>query len=110
MTAVVGTHTHSPTADERVLPGGTAYMSDVGMCGDYHSVLGMTAAEPVNRFVTRIHRERFEPAVGPATVCGVAIETDDKTGHAIKVGGLRLGGVLAPTQPQFWIEGETSSS
>ena len=110
VTAVVGTHTHSPTADERVLPGGTAYMSDVGMCGDYHSVLGMTSAEPVNRFVTRIHRERFEPAIGPATVCGVAIETDDKTGHAIKVGGLRLGGVLAPTEPRFWIEGETSGS
>ena len=110
VTAVVGTHTHSPTADERVLPGGTAYMSDVGMCGDYHSVLGMTSAEPVNRFVTRIHRERFEPAIGPATVCGVAIETDDKTGHAIKVGGLRLGGVLAPTEPRFWIVGETSGS
>ena len=110
VTAVVGTHTHSPTADERVLPGGTAYMSDVGMCGDYHSVLGMTSAEPVNRFVTRIHRERFEPAIGPATVCGVAIETDDKTGHAIKVGGLRLGGVLAPTEPRFWFEGETSGS
>ena len=108
VTAVVGTHTHAPTADERVLPGGTAYMSDVGMCGDYHSVLGMIAAEPVNRFITRIHRERFEPAIGPATVCGVAIETDDKTGRAVKIASLRLGGVLTPAEPQFWNEGETS--
>ena len=110
VTAVVGTHTHSPTADQRVLPGGTAYMSDVGMCGDYHSVLGMDPAEPVNRFLTRIHRERFEPALGPATVCGLAIETDDKTGRAVKVAGLRLGGVLSPAEPQFWIEGETSQA
>ena len=108
VTAVVGTHTHAPTSDERVLPGGTAYMSDVGMCGDYHSVLGMDPSEPVSRFVTRIHRERFEPAMGQATVCGVAIETDDKTGRALKVGGLRLGGVLTPAEPQFWVEGETS--
>lgn len=108
VTAVVGTHTHAPTADERVLPGGTAYMSDVGMCGDYHSVLGMNAAEPVNRFVSRIQRERFEPAMGAATVCGVAIDVDDRTGRANRIGGLRLGGVLAPAEPQFWIEGETS--
>ncbi len=110
VTAVVGTHTHAPTADERVLPGGTGFMSDVGMCGDYHSVLGMDAAEPVSRFLTRIHRERFEPALGPATVCGLAIETDDKTGRARAVSSLRLGGVLTPTEPQFWIEGETSKS
>lgn len=108
VSAVVGTHTHAPTADERILPGGTAYMSDVGMCGDYHSVLGMDAAEPVSRFLTRIPRERFEPAVGPATVCGLAIETDDKTGRTVKLAGLRLGGALAPAEPQFWIEGETS--
>lgn len=104
VTAVVGTHTHAPTADERVLPGGTAYMSDVGMCGDYHSVLGMAPGEPVSRFLTRIPRERFEPALGPATVCGVAIETDDKTGRATRIAGLRLGGVLAPTEPQFWTD------
>ena len=108
VTAVAGTHTHSPTADHRILPGGTAFMSDVGMCGDYQSVLGMIAAEPVNRFLTRIPRERFEPAAGPATVCGLAIETDDKTGRAIRVGALRLGGVLAPAEPAFWIEGEAS--
>jgi metallophosphoesterase (TIGR00282 family) len=110
VSAVVGTHTHAPTADQRVLPGGTAFMSDVGMCGDYHSVLGMNAAEPVSRFLTRIPRERFEPAVGPATVCGVAIETDDRTGKARMIAGLRLGGALAPAEPQPWIEGETSGA
>lgn len=105
VSAVIGTHTHAPTADERVLPGGTAFMSDAGMCGDYNSVLGMHAAEPVNRFITRIPKERFEPAMGPASVCGLAIETDDKTGLAVRCHALRLGGVLAPTEPQFWIEG-----
>ena len=104
VTAVVGTHTHAPTADQRILPGGTAFMSDAGMCGDYHSVLGMQAAEPVNRFLTRIPRERFEPAHGPATLSGLAIETDDATGKATRIAPLRLGGVLAPTEPLFWTE------
>jgi len=102
VTAVIGTHTHVPTADERVLPGGTAFMADVGMCGHYHSVLGMDPGEPLNRFLTRIPRERFEPAMGPATVCGLAIETDDETGHAVRVAGLRFGGVLTPSEPRFW--------
>jgi len=106
VSVVVGTHTHAPTADERILPGGTAFISDAGMCGDYHSVLGMQAAEPVSRFLTRIPRERFEPANGQATVCGLAVEIDDKSGKAVRVAGLRLGGVLAPTEPLFWIPGE----
>lgn len=100
---VVGTHTHSPTADERVLPGGTAYMSDAGMCGDYNSVLGMDSEEPINRFLTRIPRERFEPALGPATVSGMAVEIDDKTGLALWTKGLRLGGVLEPAEPLLWV-------
>ena len=104
VSCVAGTHTHSPTADERVLPGGTAFMSDVGMCGDYNSVLGMKAEEPVNRFVSRIPRERFEPAMGEATVCGLAVEIDDRTGLAVSAGPLRIGGVLAPTEPAFWAE------
>lgn len=104
VSCVAGTHTHSPTADERVLPGGTAFMSDVGMCGDYNSVLGMKAEEPVNRFVSRIPRERFEPAMGEATVCGLAVEIDDRTGLAVSTGPLRIGGVLAPTEPDFWAE------
>jgi 2',3'-cyclic-nucleotide 2'-phosphodiesterase len=99
---VVGTHTHSPTADERVLPGGTAYMSDAGMCGDYNSVLGMDIEEPLNRFLTRIPRERFEPALGPATVAGLAVEIDDRTGHAVWARGVRMGGVLPPTPPLPW--------
>lgn len=106
VSVVAGTHTHSPTADHRVLKGGTAYMSDVGMCGDYDSVLGMDAVEPINRFITRIPRERFEPALGPATVSGLAVEIDDTTGLAIAAAPVRLGGVLAPTEPHIWQTGE----
>jgi len=102
VTCVVGTHTHAPTADDRVLPGGTAYMSDAGMCGDYNSVLGMDVAEPVNRFLTRIPRERFEPAQGPATLSGLAVEVDDRTGLATACHAVRVGGVLKPIEPPFW--------
>ena len=101
-TCVVGTHTHSPTSDNRILPGGTAFISDVGMCGDYNSVLGMKADEPVNRFLTRIPKERFEPAMGEGTLCGYAVEIDDTTGLAVKQAPLRLGGVLSATEPAFW--------
>lgn len=101
-TAVVGTHTHAPTADERVLPRGTAYMSDAGMSGDYTSVLGMDSEEPINRFLTRIPRSRFEPALGPATVCGLAVDVDDTTGLAVHVGPLRIGGCLSQAEPAFW--------
>src|SRR5688572_747107 len=99
---VVGTHTHAPTADERVLSGGTAFMGDVGMCGDYDSVLGMSKEEPLNRFLTKIARTRMEPAQGPATLSGVAVEVDDSTGLATQVAGVRFGGVLAPAEPLFW--------
>ncbi|MGI9520073.1 MAG: TIGR00282 family metallophosphoesterase [Hyphomicrobiaceae bacterium] len=102
VSCVAGTHTHSPTADERILPHGTAYQSDAGMCGDYNSILGMKTDEPVRRFVTRIPKERFEPALGPATVCGLAIELDDKTGLAHHVSSLRIGGVLTTILPGFW--------
>ena len=104
VSCVVGTHTHAPTADERVLPRGTAFMSDVGMCGDYDSVLGMDPGEPLNRFLTKIPRGRFEPAMGPATISGLAVEIDDATGLARRTAGVRLGGVLTPTEPQFWVE------
>ena len=102
---VVGTHTHTPTADDRILPKGTAFQSDVGMCGDYTSVLGMDTAEPISRFLTRIPRGRFEPAVGEATLCGIAMETDDSTGLARHAGALRLGGSLRPQEPAFWTPG-----
>lgn len=110
VSGVIGTHTHAPTADHRVLSGGTAYISDIGMCGDYNSVLGMDTAEPINRFLTRIPRERFEPAQGPATISGLGIEIDDASGLAERVGVLRLGGVLAPTEPLFWVEEERSGN
>lgn len=102
VSCVAGTHTHSPTADHRVLPGGTAYQSDVGMCGDYNSVLGMKSGEPVNRFLTRIPRDRFEPSMGEATVSGLAVEIDDANGLATNVGLLRMGGALSETMPVFW--------
>jgi len=102
VSVVVGTHTHTPTADERLLDGGTAYMSDAGMCGDYNSVLGMDIAEPVNRFQTKVPRQRFEPSLGPATLSGLAVEIDDESGLAVQVGALRLGGALKPCEPTFW--------
>src|SRR5919109_2299687 len=110
VSCVVGTHTHAPTADEHVLPAGTGYISDVGMCGDYNSVLGMDPQEPVSRFLTRIPRERFEPAMGPVTISGLAIEIDDATGLARRVQAVRLGGVLAPAEPLFWVDEEPSSA
>ncbi|MEO0618614.1 MAG: TIGR00282 family metallophosphoesterase [Pseudomonadota bacterium] len=100
---VVGTHTHTPTSDDRVLPGGTAYMSDAGMTGDYSGVLGMDADEPMHRFVTRLSRGRFQPGENEASICGVAVETDDATGLALKVEPLRLGGSLRSAEPQFWV-------
>jgi 2',3'-cyclic-nucleotide 2'-phosphodiesterase len=104
VSCVVGTHTHTPTADDRVLPGGTAFMTDAGMCGDYNSVVGMEIEEPINRFVTRIPRGRFEPAQGAATLSGLAVETDDTTGLARFAKAVRLGGALAPSEPLLWVE------
>jgi metallophosphoesterase (TIGR00282 family) len=100
---VVGTHTHVPTADHRILPGGTAFMSDVGMTGDYESVIGMAKDEPLGRFLRRIPQGKFEPANGPATLCGVAVETDDASGLAPRVAPLRLGGRLEEVRPAFWL-------
>jgi hypothetical protein len=102
--AVIGTHTHAPTADERVLPAGTAFISDVGMCGDYNSVLGMDTEEPINRFLTKIPRARFEPARGVATLSGLAVEIDDETGLALRCSALRMGPNLEPAEPAFWVE------
>lgn len=96
---VVGTHTHVPTADGMVLPGGTAYLSDAGMCGDYHSVIGMKKDEPLRRFITGMPKGRFEPALGEATLSGLFVETDDRTGAAISVSPVRLGGHLPEQMP-----------
>jgi metallophosphoesterase (TIGR00282 family) len=99
---VVGTHTHAPTADHRILPGGTAFQSDVGMTGDFDSVIGMNKTEPLNRFVRKIPSAKFEPASGPATLCGIAVETDDATGLALRVAPVRIGGQLHEARPAFW--------
>jgi metallophosphoesterase (TIGR00282 family) len=99
---VVGTHTHVPTADYQILPGGTAYMTDAGMTGDYDSVIGMQKDEPLRRFQTGIPSSRFEPAAGTATLSGVVVETDDATGLAAKIAPVRIGGRLSPAAPEFW--------
>jgi metallophosphoesterase (TIGR00282 family) len=91
---VVGTHTHVPTADATILGRGTAYQTDAGMCGDYDSVIGMDKVEPLKRFVTGMSGGRFEPALGAATVSGVLVETDDRTGLARSVEAVRIGGRL----------------
>ncbi len=96
---VVGTHTHVPTGDAQIMPKGTAYLTDAGMCGDYHSVIGMEKAEPMRRFVTGMNKSRFTPATGEATLSGVYVETDDKTGHATKVRMIRVGGRLEQAEP-----------
>ncbi|MBF9021094.1 TIGR00282 family metallophosphoesterase [Rhodobacterales bacterium HKCCA1058] len=92
---VVGTHTHVPTADTMILSNGTAYQTDAGMCGDYDSVIGMDKAEPLRRFLTHIPKERFSPALGEATLSGVYIETDDRTGRATVARAVRVGGKLS---------------
>lgn len=96
---VVGTHTHVPTGDTMILARGTAYQSDAGMCGDYDSVIGMDKLEPISRFVTGMTKNRFEPAKGVATLSGVYVETDDRTGTALRACPIRLGGRLAPAIP-----------
>jgi metallophosphoesterase (TIGR00282 family) len=97
---VVGTHTHVPTADHTILPGGTAFQSDVGMCGDYDSVIGMSKEGAAARFWRKLPGERLGPAEGTATICGLLVETDDSTGLAIAVHPLRQGGRLSPAMPQ----------
>ncbi len=99
VTVVVGTHTHIPTADTQVLPEGTAYQSDLGMCGDYDSVIGMQKDTALNRFTKKTPAGRLEPATGEGTLSGVLVETDDHSGLAKKISPVRLGGRLAETWP-----------
>ncbi|MDO5612832.1 MAG: TIGR00282 family metallophosphoesterase [Paracoccus sp. (in: a-proteobacteria)] len=94
---VVGTHTHVPTADAQVLARGTGYLTDAGMCGDYDSVIGMDKAEPMRRFLTGMSRDRFTPAEGEATLSGVLVETDDRSGMAKAMHMVRSGGRLQPS-------------
>jgi hypothetical protein len=95
----VGTHTHVPTADTMILPGGTAYQSDAGMCGDYDSVIGMDKAVPIARFTRKLPTERLSVARGEGTLCAVFVETDDKTGLALRAEPVRVGGRLTETLP-----------
>ncbi len=99
VTLVAGTHTHVPAADARVLAGGTAYITDVGMCGDYDSVIGMEKAESMARFTRKMSGGRLQPANGPATLCAVYVETDDATGRATRIAPVRIGGCLATSWP-----------
>lgn len=96
---VAGTHTHVPTADAQILPGGTAYVSDVGMTGDYDSVIGMDKEGSLRRWRTDLAAKRLEPAGGEATLCAVLVETDERTGLARRIEPVRLGGRLAPAFP-----------
>jgi metallophosphoesterase (TIGR00282 family) len=91
---VVGTHSHIPTADCQVFPGGTAYQTDMGMCGDYNSVIGMRKEAAIARFTRKIPTDRLSPADGEATVCGCVVETDDVTGLAKSIQPVRVGGRL----------------
>jgi calcineurin-like phosphoesterase len=91
-----------PTADHQILNGGTAYLSDAGMCGDYDSSLGMDKEEPLNRFISKMPKGRMEAATGPATICGVGVDISDATGLAEKIAPLRLGPRLSETIPEFW--------
>ncbi|MBM3620206.1 MAG: TIGR00282 family metallophosphoesterase [Alphaproteobacteria bacterium] len=97
VSAVVGTHSHVPTADSWILPGGTAYQTDAGMCGDYDSVIGMKKEIAVQRFIRKIPGERLAPAEAEGTLCGVLIESDDTTGLARSIQPVRIGGRLPAT-------------
>ena len=99
VSAIIGTHTHIPTADTMVLPTGTAYQTDAGMCGDYDSVIGMKKETPVDRFVSKMPGPRLDAAGGDATVCGSFIVSDDRTGLAVSIEPVRLGGLLSQALP-----------
>jgi metallophosphoesterase (TIGR00282 family) len=97
---VAGTHTHVPTADAQILAGGTAYQTDAGMCGDYDSVIGMQKEGSLYRFQSQLPGERYQPALGEGTLCGAYIETDDRTGLAVRIEPIRIGGRLSPQVPE----------
>jgi len=96
---VVGTHQHIPTADAQIFPGGTAFQADAGACADYDSVIGMDKAEPLQRFLRKLSTQRYTPATGPATLCGVFVETG-ANGLATRIEPIRAGGRLKQAVPQ----------
>lgn len=95
VSAVIGTHTHIPTADYHVMAGGTAFQCDAGMTGDYDSVIGAKKEAPVMRFTKKMSLERLTPADGEATLCGTFIKLDKKTGLATDIQPIRRGGILS---------------
>lgn len=94
ISALIGTHTHIPTADAHIMPGGTAYMSDAGMTGDYDSVIGVQKDIAMHKFVRKTPGEHMRPAGGVATLCGALVVTNDKTGKATSIEPIRMGGIL----------------
>jgi 2',3'-cyclic-nucleotide 2'-phosphodiesterase len=99
VSAVIGTHTHIPTADARVLPGGTGYITDIGMCGNYDSVIGMQKEASIRRFATKMPGQKPQVAEGEGTLCGVFIVIDDATGLTRRIEPVRVGGGLVPHMP-----------
>jgi len=97
---VVGTHSHVPTADAQILPGGTAFQVDAGACADYDSVIGMDKAEPLQRFTRKLSTQRYAPASGPATLCAVFVQTGGN-GLATRIEPVRVGGRLKPAVPEL---------
>ncbi len=96
---IVGTHTHVPTCDHQILPNGTAYQTDAGMCGDYDSVIGMSKESAAAKFWRKMPGDRLHPAEGEPTVTGVYVETNDVTGLATRIEQVRMGGRLSQTMP-----------
>lgn len=96
---VVGSHSHVPTADRQIMPKGTAYQTDAGMCGDYDSVIGMKKEPAIHKFTRKMPGEKLSPAEGEGTLCGVFVETDDQSGLAKRIEAIRLGGRLASSCP-----------
>lgn len=94
VSVVVGSHTHVPTADARILSKGTAYLTDCGMCGDYDTVIGFKEDAPLSAFLQKMRRIRMEPGEGEGTLCAFYVETDDKTGAATHIRHIMRGGVL----------------
>lgn len=105
---VVGTHSHIPTADAQILPKGTAYQTDAGMCGDYNSVIGMDKASPIHKFTRKTPTEKMSPALGDGTLCGVFVQTDDATGRANHIEPVRLGARLIEAVPQISLLAQVS--
>jgi 2',3'-cyclic-nucleotide 2'-phosphodiesterase len=101
---VVGTHSHIPTADTQILPKGTAYQTDAGACADYAGVIGFQPDVPLHKFLTKTPGGRMQPLEGPATVCGVLVTTDDRTGLARAIEPIRIGGRLAEARPRLSVD------